>query len=96
MKSRSETTLNERDSLCDLLFWEERLADCYAEALRAASDRAIGEELWRLYGECEKTRRRVYEELLLRGYIRETPASRESLAERVGRFQKAEKELFAD
>lgn len=95
MKSKSETTLNEQDSLQDMLECEKQLMGFYATALREGSSKSLRKELWKNYNSCSDNQFGVYEEMLTRGYYQVQPAQKQQLDSKIECFKKTEKELIA-
>ena len=96
MTEKSKTTLNEQDSLQDMLECEKQLMGFYATALREGSNKHLRKELMRHYNTCAENQFTVYEEMLTRGYYQVQPAPKQQLDAKIDCFKKTEKQLKAN
>ena len=95
MQEKSKTTLNEQDSLQDMLECEKQLMGFYATALTEGSTRPLRKELLKHYGSCADGQFSVYEQMLTRGYYQTQPAPKQQLDSKLDSFKKTEKQLAA-
>ncbi len=93
VKNKSEVTLNERDSLQDMLDCEKQLMDLYGEALKEGSGKALRKELAKHYMSCADGQFSVFEEMRARGYYRVQPAQKQQLDAGMEEFRRVEKQL---
>lgn len=96
MNEKSKTTLNEQDSLQDMLDCEKKLMGVYATALVEGSNKHLRKELMKHYDSCAQNQFTVYEEMLTRGYYQVQPAPKQQLDEKIECFKKTEKQLKAN
>lgn len=95
MSEKCKTTLNEQDSLQDMLESEKQLMGFYATALREGSSKGLRKELLKHYSACAENQFTVYEEMLTRGYYQVQPAPKQQLDAKIDSFKKTEKQLRA-
>lgn len=95
MAEKRKTTLNEQDSLQDMLECEKQLMGLYATAVCEGSDKRLRKELMKFYGGCSENQFTVFEEMLTRGYYEVQPVQKQQLDDKIDRFKKTEKQLRA-
>lgn len=95
MKDKQTTTLNERDSLQDMLDTEKRLLDLYAFAYREGGSKAIRRELMRHYQSVGEGQYDLFEQMSNLGYYRTQEAKEDEISQKAADFQKTLKELSA-
>ncbi len=93
VRNKREVTLNEQDSLQDMLECEKQLMGFYATALREGSSKALRKELMKNYTACADGQFTVFDEMRTRGYYQVQPAPRQQLDARLDSFKKIEKQL---
>jgi spore coat protein CotF len=92
-KSKMDTTLNEKDSLRDMLECEKQLMGFYATALREGSTQSLRKEITKNYTSCADGQFSLFEEMLTRGYYQVQPAQKQQLDGKIDSFQQTEKQL---
>ena len=92
-QSKMETTLNEQDSLQDMLECEKQLLGFYATAVEEGGNRSLRKKIFENYADCAGGQFSVFEEMKARGYYRVQPASKQQLDETIDSFKKTEKQL---
>ncbi len=92
-QSKRDITLNEQDSLQDMLDCEKQLMGFYATALKEGSSKPLRKELLRNYTACAEDQFTVFEEMKTRGYYQLQPVQKAQLSEKLTSFKKIEKQL---
>lgn len=93
MMSKSQTTLNERDTLQDMLDCEKQLMGFYADAVREGSSQTLRKNLFKNYTSCAEGQFSVFSEMQKRGYYQVMPAQKQQLDIKIDTFKKTEKQL---
>lgn len=93
MKSKMEITLNERDTLSDMLLFEKQLMGFYSLAVAEAGSKELRRDLIKKYADLADGQFDVYEQMRTRGYYEVQPATREEIGRKKETFQKTEKQL---
>ncbi len=93
MQSKRDITLNEQDSLQDLLDCEKQLMGFYATAVKECGIKTLRKEIMRNYMECADNQFTVFQEMLSRGYYQVQPVQKGQLDAKIDAFQKIEKQL---
>lgn len=93
VKNKSDVTLNEQDSLQDMLDCEKQLMGFYATALKEGSTKALRKELMKNYTSCADGQFTVFEEMRVRGYYQVQPVQKQQLDAKLDSFRKVEKQL---
>lgn len=68
MKGKALTTLNEKDSLTDILIYEKLLMDEYAKAAAESDKKGVRRQLAKHFAAAEETQFAVYTLMNERGY----------------------------
>lgn len=93
MKTKQETTLNEKDALQDLLDGEKLLMGYYATALVEGSSRPFRRDILKRYSEEAETHFLVFEQMLSRGYYEVQPAAKMMIDQKTEIFSKVQKQI---
>ena len=93
MDSRATTTLNEQDSLQDMLECEKQLMGYYAESVQEGSDESLRNNLFTQYTECAKGQFTIFSQMKQRGYYTVPPAQKGTLDQKIQQFERVEKQL---
>lgn len=96
MKSKMESTLNEKDALQDMLDMEKLLMSYYNAALTEGSSKPLRKELMKRYAEHADTQFTVYEAMLARGYYETQPAEKQLVEKSADKYSKSLKQLRAN
>ncbi|MBQ9081814.1 MAG: spore coat protein [Clostridia bacterium] len=92
-QTKRDITLNEQDSLQDMLDCEKQLMGFYATALKEGSNKTLRKELMRNYTDCANGQFSVFEEMQTRGYYQTQPVQKQQLDAKIDSFKKIEKQL---
>lgn len=95
MKSKQETTLNEKDALQDMLDCEKLLMNYYSAALTEGSCKPFRREILKQYTSSAETQFTVFEQMLSRGYYQVQPAEKMLVDQKTENFSKVKKQLSA-
>ena len=93
MQSKRDISLNEQDSLQDMLDCEKLLMGFYATALKEGSNKTLRKELMKNYSSCAENQFTVFEQMQTRGYYQVQPVQKEQLDAKIDSFKKIEKQL---
>ncbi len=88
MKDKRETSLNERDSLDDLLMAEKQTMWAYTTALIEGSNKSVRKEILKNYSECAEDQFKVFSLMEERGFYKISPAERETIKTQAETFKK--------
>ncbi|MBO4989468.1 MAG: spore coat protein [Clostridia bacterium] len=82
MKDRQSTTLNERDSLFDMLSTEKRLMSLYTYAIAEGTEKAYRKELFSCLQSVAEEQLNLFEQLDSRNYYEVEEAGRSELEQK--------------
>ncbi len=88
MNGKILTTLNERDSLEDMLDEEKRTMAAYNVALTEGSSKSIRKEILKNYSSCADNQFKVFSLMEERGFYTVTPAEKETIQTQAETFEK--------
>ncbi len=91
--SKKESSLNEKDSLTDMLNTEKMLLDSYALALKEGSTKGLRAQLLRHFEGAQEDQFSVFSEMKEKGYYCPAPAQKQAIEEKCGDFAKIRKEI---
>lgn len=94
MQTKRDMTLNEQDSLQDMLDCEKQLLGFYDTAIREGSSKSLRKELLRSYADCADNQFSVFQEMKMRGYYQVQPVQKQQLDTKIDSFKKIEKQLM--
>lgn len=94
MQTKRDITLNEQDSLQDMLNCEKQLMEFYATALREGSNKTLRKDVLESYADCANGQFSVFEEMQKRGYYQTQPVQKQQLDAKIDAFKKTEKQLM--
>ena len=95
-QSKMDTTLNEKDSLQDLLDVEKLLLSYYSAAIIEGSCKPFRKEIFKKYEESAQTQFSVFEQMLARGYYDVKPAAKPMIDQKAEIFSKVKKQIAAN
>lgn len=92
-QSKSDVSLNEQDSLQDMLDHEKLLLSLYSIALTEGSSAAFRKEIVRNYTASAEDQFAVFEQMLSRGYYQIQPAEKMMIDQKTENFDKILKQI---
>ena len=91
--SKRESTLNEKDSLTDMLNTEKMLLDSYALAVKEGSTKSLRSQFLSCFGKAQEDQFTVFSEMKEKGYYQLMPAEKQMLDQKSEDFMKMSKEI---
>lgn len=91
--SKTETTLNEKDSLTDMLNTEKMLLDSYVLAIKEGSTKSLRARFLDCFSKAQEDQFTVFSEMKDKGYYELMPAEKEMLGKKSDDFGKMRKEI---
>ncbi|MGN0812448.1 MAG: spore coat protein [Candidatus Coproplasma sp.] len=93
--SKSDTTLNEKDAITDLLTSEKQLMSLYTTALFEGSSQSMRKEFTSHLNSVAENQYCLFSQMTSRGYYEPTPAQKQMIDETCDMFKKQAKQLQA-
>lgn len=87
MKSKMETTLNEQDTMSDMLECEKQLMNFYAMAMQEGSTERLRSTILKNYSACGEGQFMLFSEMVKRGYYEVQPVDKTALDKKIDTFQ---------
>lgn len=91
--SKSDTTLNEKDAICDLLESEKQLMSLYATAIFEGSTQSIRKDFSRHLNSVAENQYWLFSQMQNRGYYTPAPAQKQQMDTICDSFKKEQKQL---
>ena len=91
--SKSDTTLNEKDAITDLLTSEKQLMSLYTTALFEGSSQSMRKDFVNNLTSVAENQYCLFSQMTSRGYYQPTPAQKQMLDETCDMFKKQAKQL---
>jgi spore coat protein CotF len=92
-QSKKDISLNEKDSLQDMLDVEKQLLTFYTTALTEGSCKSFRKEMLKNYTKCAEDQFCVYEQMLSRGFYEVAPAQKPMIDQKTEIFSKVLKQI---
>ncbi len=93
---KSDTTLNEKDAICDLLESEKQLMSLYTTALFEGSTQSIRKDFSKHLSSVAENQYCLFSQMTTRGYYAPTPAQKQMIDQTCDTFKKEQKQLKAN
>lgn len=91
--SKSETQLNEKDAIQDMLESEKQLISFYATALFEGSSKSVRKEFATHLNSVAENQYSLFSQMSSRGYYTPTPAQKQMIDQTNETFKKQQKQL---
>lgn len=90
---KKESSLNEKDSLTDMLNTEKMLLDSYALAIKEGSSKSLRSQFMSCFTKAQENQFTVFSEMKEKGYYKLMPAEKQMLDQKSEDFIKMSKEM---
>ena len=94
--TKSDTQLNEKDAIMDMLESEKQLMSFYTTALFEGSSKSIRKGFSTHLNSVAENQYCLYNQLSTRGYVEPAPAQKQMIDETCDKFKKQQKQLKAN
>lgn len=91
--SKSNTQLNEKDALLDLLESEKQLMSFYTTALFEGSTKSIRRSFSTHLNSVSENQYQIWNQMTTRGYVQPAPAQKQMIDQTCDQFKKQKKSL---
>lgn len=91
--SKSNTQLNEKDALLDLLESEKQLMSFYTTALFEGSTKSIRKSFSTHLNSVSENQYQIWNQMTTRGYVQPAPAQKQMIDQTCDQFKKQKKSL---
>ncbi len=91
--SKSDTQLNEKDALLDMIESEKQLMSFYTTALFEGSSKSIRKDFTSHLGSVAENQYCLFNQMTTRGYYKPTPAQKQMIDQTTDTFKKQKKQL---
>ncbi len=91
--SKMESSLNEKDSLTDMLNTEKMLLDSYSLAIKEGSTKSLRSQFLSCFTKAQENQFTVFSEMKEKGYYKPMPAEKQMLDQKSEDFIKMGKEI---
>lgn len=93
---KSDTMLNEKDAICDMLESEKQLMSLYTTALFEGSTQSMRKEFTQNLTAVAENQFCLFSQMTDRGYYKPTPAQKQMIDQTCDTFKKEQKSLKAN
>ena len=90
---KKESSLNEKDSLTDMLNTEKMLLDSYALAIKEGSSKSLRSQFMSHFTKAQEDQFTIFSEMKDKGYYRLMPAEKQMIDQKSEDFIKMRKEM---